>query len=291
MSREEATLVRRVPTGYLLAAADHNVDSHRLRTAAATVPELLAAGDARPALSAADDALSRWRGRPFAGVPDAAWMDSVRARLDALRMTLQELRVQALLDVGQPERAVSDIVELLEAEPFRERLWTQQMLGLYRCGRQSEALATFTQARRILVDEFGIEPGPQLREMRDRVLQQDQVSTWPGGREHAHHPIAHPPRRAHRSQWRARPHMRRSRPTDVITLTGPGGVGKTRLAIEVAWLARASFLDGVWFVPLADVTDPTLVWSAVAATMRLVPRQAPTFSTSCSNTWVAGGFF
>ena len=273
VARQEATLVRRVPNGYLLATAGRHVDSHRLRTAATTVPGLLDDGDARQALAVADDALSAWRGRPFDGVPEATWMTAVRAQLDELRVTLQEQRAQALLDVDQPERAVADIVALLQDEPFRERLWTQRMLGLYRCGRQSEALATFTEARRVLLDELGIEPGPELRAMRDRILQQD-------GRLDPGHAAAEtatlrlPSRRAEivgRAEELARVQTALNPPT-LVTVTGPGGVGKTRVAIELAWLARASFPDGVWFVPLAETTDPTLVWPAVAATLGLVPR-------------------
>jgi DNA-binding SARP family transcriptional activator len=277
VARQEATLIRRSPTGYLLATAARHVDSHRLRTAASTVPGLLEEGDARQALAVADDALSDWRGRPYDGVPEAAWMAAVRAQLDELRMTLQEQRAQALLDVDQPERAVADIVALLRDEPFRERLWTQQMLGLYRCGRQSEALATFTRARRILVDELGIEPGPELRAMRDRILQQD-------GRLDRSHKTADtaaanlrlPSRRAEivgRSDDLDRVQTTLNPPT-LVTVTGPGGVGKTRLAIELAWLARASFPDGVWFIPFAEITDPALVWPAVAATLGLAPRHS-----------------
>ena len=275
VARQEATLVRRVPTGYFLAAAEHLVDSHRLRAAATKVPELLAAGDARHALAVADDGLANWRGRPFDGVPEAAWMTAVRAQLNELRMTLQEQRAQALLDVGQPERAVSDIVALLREEPFRERLWTQQMLGLYRCGRQSEALATFTQARRILLDELGIEPGPELRAMRDRILQQDgRLDSRHGAAETAAANPRLPSRRAEivgRAADLDRVQTVLNPPT-LVTLTGPGGVGKTRLAIELAWLAQAAFPGGVWFVPLAEITDPTLVWPAVAVTLGLVPR-------------------
>lgn len=270
-ARETATVLRTEEAGYRLALPRENVDSHRLLRANQLVAELLSTDDVGQALETADAALSLWRGQPCLGVPDAAWMAPVRAHLEEAHLELRQHRVQALLATAQPERALDDLAGLLAQHPYRERLWGQRMLALYRCGRQSEALQAYADARRVLADELGIDPGAELRELQRQILDQDRglelaaSAALIAGETHL------PSRRAaligrevELSQLVA---MLAEHP--LVSLTGTGGCGKTRLAIEAAYCARTRFGDGVWFVDLADVSDPALVWSRVALTLGL----------------------
>ncbi len=257
--------------GYRLALPRENIDSHRLIRANQVVSKLLTAGNNSQALEAADAALSSWRGQPYLGVPDAQWMPPVRAQLDEAHLELQQYRVQALLATAQPERALDDLVGLLATHPCRERLWGQRMLALYRCGRQSEALQAFADARGVLADELGIDPGLELRDLHRQILDQDRAldlaTTAAGATGQTHLPS----RRATLIGREAE--LSRLVETlaghALVTLAGTGGCGKTRLAVEAAYVSRARFADGVWFVDLSDVSDPNQVWSRVALTLGL----------------------
>jgi DNA-binding SARP family transcriptional activator len=167
-AREAATVLQTEDLGYRLALPRANVDSHRLMEAAREVAELIAAGRFGAALELADGVLPRWRGQPYLGVPDAEWMPPIRAQLAEAHLELQQHRVEALLAKGQPERALSELAGLLTDHPYRERLWGQRMIALYRSGRQSDALAAFADARQVLADELGLDPGPALRDLHER---------------------------------------------------------------------------------------------------------------------------
>ena len=171
-ARQTPSVLRTDEHGYRLAVPPTSIDSHLFVAAVESLPGLLARRDFDQALEVTSSALERWRGEPYEGVPEADWIGPVRERLMALHVDLGEYRVQALLDTGQPERAVSELVPLLAAHPFRERLWAQRMLGLYRSGRQAAALEAFTEVRRVLADELGVEPGPELRALQRELLDQ-----------------------------------------------------------------------------------------------------------------------
>ena len=270
-ARATATLLQTVELGYQLTLRRTHIDSYRLLEAHQRLPELLAANDNVQALELADAALSLWRGQPYFGVPEAQWMQPLRTQLEEARLELQQYHIQALLETGQPERAVSELLPLLADHPYRERLWGQRMLALYRCGRQSEALAAFAEARALLAEELGVDPGPDLRDLHRRILEQDRrldltVEGPPASRN-----VHLPSRRAvliGRAQELKRLGGGLAR-TSLLTVTGPGGVGKTRLAVEAAYLARDQFGDGVWFVDLSEISDANLVWSRIALAIGL----------------------
>ena len=275
-----ATLVRRDEQGYRLAVPPDTVDSHVLTAAAATAD---AATDPADSLRIADDALRRWRGTPYDGVPDTGWLDPVRSRLAEVRVVVAQHRLAALLTTGHPDRAVADLVPLIAEHPYLESLWELRLRALYASGRQQAALAAFHELRRILADELGVEPGPALRRLHEQILAHDPtlvaaaptpiVATAPRVVE------VHLPRRGTRFVGRdaeRRDLAARLAANRIVTLVGPGGCGKTRLAVEVADDVCALFPDGVWFVDLSSVDDSDAdpadrVAARLAATLGLDP--------------------
>jgi predicted ATPase/DNA-binding SARP family transcriptional activator len=256
----DAALVRRDEQGYRLVVAPDTIDSQVLTAGAAAAD---ATTDADDALRIADDSLGRWRGTPYDGLPDPG-LDPVRTRLAEVRVTLQHHRLDALLAVGHPDRAVADLVPLLVEHPYRESLWERRLRALYASGRQQAALAAFHELRRTLADELGVEPGLRLRRLHERILAHDPA-LQPRVEVHVTAPLrpgraveVHLPRRSNPFVGRddeRRGLVDRLTVARVVTLTGPGGCGKTRLAIEAAGEAHDHFPDGVWFVDLSAVTD------------------------------------
>ena len=130
-------------------------------------------GDARRAGDLAARALSLWRGSALEGLADT---DAVRAeagRLEELRIDALEERFEAALELGQHRELVSELRQAVNAHPFRERLWRQLMLALYRSGRAADALETYQSARRVYVEQLGLEPGPELRRTQEAILAHD----------------------------------------------------------------------------------------------------------------------
>ncbi|MGN6677791.1 MAG: BTAD domain-containing putative transcriptional regulator, partial [Streptosporangiaceae bacterium] len=119
------------------------------------------------------EALGLWRGAPLADVSDEPFAQPQIARLNELRIGITEDRIEADLALGRHADVVSELCALVAAHPLRERLYQLLMIALYRCGRQSEALAVHQEARRVLVDELGIEPSPPLQRIERAILEQD----------------------------------------------------------------------------------------------------------------------
>jgi YVTN family beta-propeller protein len=155
------------PTGYLLRAAESDASEfEELAFAARTQEPAQAAQTLRRALAL-------WRGRPFADVDYEAWAQSEIGRLEDLRLATVEDRIDVELQLGMQARLVSELEALVGEHPLRERLRAQLLVALYRSGRQAEALEAYSEARRRLVDELGIEPGRELQELQRRILAQD----------------------------------------------------------------------------------------------------------------------
>jgi class 3 adenylate cyclase/tetratricopeptide (TPR) repeat protein len=122
---------------------------------------------------AATEALALWRGPPLDDLADEPFATSEIRRFEELWLRARELEIDAALATGRHQAVVGDLEALVEQHPLRERLHAQLMLGLYRCGRQAQALEAYTHARSVLVDEVGVEPGPELRSLHEAILQQD----------------------------------------------------------------------------------------------------------------------
>lgn len=279
--RQAPTVLVNDSDGYRLVGGPSTVDSLLFAEASVEVRDLLAAGHAEAAVRRADAALALWRGRPYGALADAEWAQSSVARLEELRGQLQERRVEGLLASGAVDTALSDLSPLIAAAPFTEPLRILQMEALYRSGRGEEALQAYQEARRILVDDVGIDPGPELQEMHQRILRRDPTLDRRPKRPPArprdvevHLPSALTPLvgRADvldRLATLIRDHR-------LVTVTGAAGCGKTRVAVDAARAVLQDFPDGVWFVDLTAVSDPDLVVDVVASTIGFAPTAGAT---------------
>jgi predicted ATPase/DNA-binding SARP family transcriptional activator len=258
-----AESIAAAPDGYALAGA--TVDALRFEELLSRARSAVRAGDAGQAAELVARALALWRGRPLQGLPDSPWAGAEAARLEALRADALEEQFEAALALGEHTELVAWIRRTLEEHPFRERLWGQLMLALYRSGRQAEALETFRQARGVLAEQLGIEPGPGLQRLQAAILAHDpslaSVPAAPRGRLPA--PVTS---FVGREQALARV-VELVGGHRLVTLIGPPGVGKSRLALEAARAVEHDFAEGVWFVELARAGRPADVGRVVARTL------------------------
>ena len=125
------------------------------------------------------EALALWRGAAYAEVADESWARAEAGRLAGLRLSATEDRIEAELALGRHAALVPELELLVSREPTRERLAGQLMLALYRSGRQADALAAYRTVRRSLIEELGLEPGPELRRLETAVLAQDPALDLP----------------------------------------------------------------------------------------------------------------
>ena len=145
--------------GYLLRLEPGQPDAEALGRHLAQAQRSPAAADLAATARSLDAALRLWQGVPLSGIP-GPWADIERIRLDELRLAAIEEHIEVMLALGGHHQAVAQLAGLIREHPLRERFRCQLMMALYRCGRQADALAEFTDARRVLAGELGIEPGP-----------------------------------------------------------------------------------------------------------------------------------
>jgi DNA-binding SARP family transcriptional activator len=163
--------------GYVRHAGE--TDARRFETLAAQGRQALAAGEARRAAQVLAEALALWRGTAYAEVADEPWARAEAGRLAGLRVSATEDRIEAELALGHHSALVPELEVLVAREPTRERLVGQLMLALYRSGRQADALAAYRAARSSLVEELGLEPGPELKRLETAVLAHDPALDLP----------------------------------------------------------------------------------------------------------------
>jgi predicted ATPase/DNA-binding SARP family transcriptional activator len=260
-------------TGYRLTATAEDVDAHRFDRLVAGARRALE--DGRPGHAAEDvgAALRLWRGSPLADLAGEPIHEREAPRLEALRLDALELRNDAELDLGRHEELLPELERLIADEPYRERLREQQLLALYRSGRQKDALDAYRSARSALIDELGVDPGPRLQELERQILRQDPALTAP---ERAAPPairLPAPPTPLVGRGLEVAAVTALLERADVrfVTLTGPGGTGKTRLALAVAEELGPTLRDGAVFVDLASLQDPALVPTAIAEALGIEP--------------------
>ncbi|MEU8119439.1 BTAD domain-containing putative transcriptional regulator [Spirillospora sp. NPDC049024] len=235
--------------GYRLRADPEAVDATRFTQLLARTRE---ASDPRAREGLLTEALELWRGRAFADFADAEFARPAAALLEEQRLTALEERAEAQLEIGEQGALADELGDLVERHPLRERLRSAYMRALYGTGRQSDALKTYADLRTRLREELGVDPGPEIAELHQRILQQDSaLATVPGPPPQTNLP-AQLSELVGRDEAMAQVQalMKSAR---LVTLTGPGGVGKTRLALETAARAAADHPDGVWLVELAGL--------------------------------------
>ena len=259
--------IRRRGVGYLLELdGEERLDARAFERLVAEARGAAAEGRGAGAVLLFRRGLSLWRGRAYGELADEQPLRGEAARLEELRLAALEERFELELALGRHRELVSELRSYAATEPLRERLQAQTMLALYRCGRQSEALELYTLTRRRLRDELGLEPGPELRDLQRRLLQQD-----PGLAPVQARPLAAAPLPAAAGELLGRERelaelreLLSSRRARLLVLAGAGGSGKTSLALEAARAAGSSFADGAAFVDLAPLRDPELVLATIA---------------------------
>ena len=252
-------------SGYRIDVGQDELDIDRFERLTAEGRKLV---QSNPAVAAArfQEALALWRGPPLADLAFEPFAQSEVHRLDDLRLAAEEDRLDALLAAGRNAELVAELEALVARHPLRERLQGQLLLALYRSGRQSDALAAYARAREELVEQLGIEPGSELRELHLAILNQDLSLAAPLTREPVgFRPPPRPPTRLIGRRREIDEVTALLREHHVVTLLGPGGAGKTRLALAVAEAARGDYPDGVAWVELETVRKPGLVLSEIAA--------------------------
>jgi len=262
--------------GYALDIRPADLDAARFEALVGEGRRLSTEGEVARASAVLDDALRLRRGELLAEFAFAGFADAERARLNELALVAAEYRAEAALELGRHNELVGELEVLCRDHPLRERLWELLMLALYRAGRQAEALRAYTEIRDRLVDELGVDPGSSLRQLETRVLDHDPslvAKQPPASRVPSPSVPGNLPeplssfvgRDAELGQVGEA--IASSR---LVTLIGPGGVGKTRLAVEAAARLREQHPGGIWLIELAGVTDPEGVAPAAAATLGAV---------------------
>lgn len=252
------------PGGYRLAVAAGDVDVERFERLAAEGRRELAAGRDTHAAELLTEALALWQGEALADVLDAPFAPAPARRLADLRAEAAEDRFEALIRLGEHASVLADLAAAADADPLRERLAGLRIRALCAAGRQSEALAVYTALRRTLADQLGVDPSAELQEIHLAALRGE---------------FAPPSPVADRLPTRLTTFVGRDDELKLlaellggarlVTLTGPGGAGKTRLATEAASRHPAHQQGRVWFVALAGVRDPDDVPGALLGALEV----------------------
>lgn len=237
-------IVETTPAGYRLRVHQGELDAERFDRMVDDGRRALAGGDAEGAAALLREALSLWRGPPLAEFAYEPFAQTEIARLEEQRLAAIEARVDSELAAGWHASLVGELGQLVAANPTRERLVGQLMLALYRCGRQSDALEMYGRARHTLVAEIGVEPGTELRRLHEAILRHDvslESQTAVADLPRELDPEGDPPLAGREAElaW-LRGHWDRA--VDgagaVVAVTGPRGIGKSRLIAELAGIVH-----------------------------------------------------
>jgi predicted ATPase/DNA-binding SARP family transcriptional activator len=222
------------------------------------------------------EGLALFRGEPLFEFRDEQFASLEATRLVELRLAVVEEQIEAELELGRHVDVLPRLERLVAEHPFRERPRAQLMLALYGAGRQADALVSFQQGRELLVDELGIDPGPALQRLQREILNHHPGLAVPDAsspaRNVATKRVSLPPQATsfvgrERELREVTELLDRQSDVRLVTLTGTGGTGKTRLAVEVAAGLVEDFGDGVVFVGFASLKDAELVGTTVASAL------------------------
>lgn len=272
--------VASVEGGYRLEATREDIDLYRFERLAEEGARALADGDPIKASGLLGDALALWRGPALADLPDRA---TAAVRSEALRLDVRRQRLTAELALGRADQILPELAELAAENPLYEPLRALHIRALRAAGRTADALAAYEEVRRDLADRLGADPSGELRTLHAELLHPDPLpaaravtpAEAPAPRPPAPAPVRPPGNaRARLTSFvgresdlaAVRGDLERAR---LVTLTGPGGTGKTRLSQETGDLLAARWPDGVWYAELAPVSDPRTVPEAVISSLGL----------------------
>jgi len=282
----DASRISTRPRGYLIQVEPGELDVSRFQAHLGAAGAAAADSAWQKAAAEAQAALDLWRGEPLADVESPLLAARDAPRLADLRLRALEIRVEADLHLGRHAEVIAELRQLAGANPLRERLHGMLMLALYRDGRQAEALAAYQRAREVLAEELGIEPGPYLRDLHQRMLSADPAlaARGPGG------PADLGPRRAvprelppgvpgftgRAAELQALTRLldraggQPPRAVAVSVIDGTAGVGKTALAVHWAHQVAGRFTDGQLYVNLRgyDPEQPLSAADALAGFLR-----------------------
>lgn len=275
LKRGSAQPLVTVPGGYRLQTDVVSVDAVHFERLLGAGRRRLMAGEVRGAAESLDEALALWRGPALMDLRNFPFADLLAGRLDELRVDAAEERIAARMALGEERAMLPELQSLIADRPYRERLHGQLMLALYRAGQQAAALDAYQAARTRLEVDLGVEPGPDLERLHRAILEHDSELTAvlpePEAREAPRVSGSAPHRRLPAAPILiGRDELleeieRLSGDHRLVTLTGPGGSGKTSLAVGLLHRLGPQFADGAAFVDLAPVARPDQVLPAIAA--------------------------
>ena len=273
--------------GYLLAVDPERIDAGRFERLAREGRRALADSAPEDAMAILTEALSLWRGRALADFAFEPFASSEVGRLEELRLAVMADRIEAELALGGHEHVAGALRQLVDEHPLRERLWGQLMTALYRCGRQADALRAYSELRTVLGEELGIEPSHELQRLEEAILLQKPELDWrppapsvpPAAQRETAPPVRHNLPVQLTSFVGRESELARVQEAladaRLVTLCGPGGVGKTRLALAAAGRVLDQHADGVFLVELAPLSDPALLAPETLSALGLTEESRP----------------